>query len=103
MTILVGKHIDQIDFDSGRNIHTLPVVIGEKIARVLNIAAICAIYAIIAALIGFGRLTPFAAIVVFALSSCGPGDNAHESAATDLTSAWLYRLAALVPPGLSRA
>ncbi|MGA7021059.1 MAG: prenyltransferase, partial [Pseudolabrys sp.] len=28
MTILVGKHIDQIDFDSGRNIHTLPVVIG---------------------------------------------------------------------------
>lgn len=67
MTILVGKHIDQIDFDSGRNIHTLPVVIGEKIARVLNIAAICAIYAIIAALIGFGRLTPFAAIVVFAL------------------------------------
>jgi 1,4-dihydroxy-2-naphthoate octaprenyltransferase len=67
MTILVGKHIDQIDFDSGRNIHTLPVVIGEKIARVLNIAAICAIYAIIAALIGFSRLTPFAAIVVFAL------------------------------------
>ncbi|MGB8513121.1 MAG: prenyltransferase, partial [Pseudolabrys sp.] len=66
MTILVGKHIDQIDFDSGRNIHTLPVVIGEKIARVLNIAAICAIYAIIAALIGLGRLTPFAAIVVFA-------------------------------------
>ncbi|HVQ78495.1 MAG TPA: prenyltransferase [Pseudolabrys sp.] len=66
MTILVGKHIDQIDFDSGRNIHTLPVVIGEKIARVLNIAAICAIYAIIAALIGFSRLTPFAAIVVFA-------------------------------------
>jgi 1,4-dihydroxy-2-naphthoate octaprenyltransferase len=66
MTILVGKHIDQIDFDSGRSIHTLPVVIGERAARFLNIAAICAIYAIIAALIGLGRLTPFAAIVVFA-------------------------------------
>ena len=66
MTILVGKHIDQIDFDSGRSIHTLPVVIGERTARFLNIAAICAIYAIIAALIGLGRLTPFAAIVVFA-------------------------------------
>ena len=65
MTILVGKHIDQIDFDSGRRIHTLPVVIGERTARFLNIAAICAIYAIIAALIGLGRLTPFAAIVVF--------------------------------------
>lgn len=66
MTILVGKHIDQIDFDAGRSIHTLPVVIGERAARFLNIAAICAIYGIIAALIGFGRLTPFAAIVVFA-------------------------------------
>jgi 1,4-dihydroxy-2-naphthoate octaprenyltransferase len=67
MTILVGKHIDQIDFDSGRRIHTLPVVIGKRAARFLNIAAIFAIYGIIAALIGFGRLTPFAAIVVFAI------------------------------------
>jgi len=67
MTILVGKHIDQIDFDSGRRIHTLPVVIGQRAARFLNIAAIFAIYGIIAALIGFGRLTPFAAIVVFAI------------------------------------
>jgi 1,4-dihydroxy-2-naphthoate octaprenyltransferase len=67
MTILVGKHIDQIDFDSGRRIHTLPVVIGQRAARFLNIASIFAIYGIIAALIGFGRLTPFAAIVVFAI------------------------------------
>ena len=67
MTILVGKHIDQMDFDTGHGIRTLPVLIGERAARVLNIAAICAIYVIAAVLIGLGRLTPFAALIVLAL------------------------------------
>lgn len=67
MTILTGKHIDQAPFDSGRGIHTLPVVIGDKAARTLVIASLVAIYAIIAALIAAGALTPFAATVVIAL------------------------------------
>jgi 1,4-dihydroxy-2-naphthoate polyprenyltransferase len=67
MTILMGKHIDQMDFDSSRAIRTLPVLIGERAARAINIAAICAIYAIVAVLIGLGLLTPFAAAIVFAL------------------------------------
>jgi len=66
MTILVGKHIDQLDFDSRRHIQTLPVLIGESAARYLNIAAICAMYAICAILIGLGRLTPFTAVVFVA-------------------------------------
>jgi len=66
MTILMGKHIDQMDFDSGRNIQTLPVLIGESAARSLNISAVCAMYAIVAIVIVFGRLTPFAAVVVVA-------------------------------------
>jgi len=66
MTILVGKHIDQMEFDSRRNIQTLPVLIGETAARSLNIAAISATYAIVAILIGLGRLTPFAAVVLVA-------------------------------------
>jgi 1,4-dihydroxy-2-naphthoate polyprenyltransferase len=67
MTILTGKHIDQMEFDSRRDIRTLPVLLGEHAARVLNIAAICAIYAIVAVLIGIGRLTPFAAAIMLAL------------------------------------
>jgi len=67
MTILTGKHIDQMDFDARHGIRTLPVLIGERAARVLNIAAIGAIYAIVAVLIALGRLTPFAALIVFAL------------------------------------
>lgn len=67
MTILNGKHIDQIDFDSRRHIRTLPVLIGEQAARILTIIALIAIYAVVAALIAFGRLTPFAAVIVIAL------------------------------------
>jgi 1,4-dihydroxy-2-naphthoate octaprenyltransferase len=67
MTILNGKHIDQISFDSRRHIRTLPVLIGERAARVLNIIALTAIYGIVAALIAVGRLTLFAAAIVIAL------------------------------------
>ncbi len=67
MTILMGKHIDQMDFDAGHRIHTLPVLIGARAARLLNLAALVAIYAIIAILIALGHLTPFAAVVVLAL------------------------------------
>ena len=67
MTILNGKHIDQISFDSSRHIRTLPVLIGERAARVLNIIALTAIYGIVAALIAVGRLTLFAAAIVIAL------------------------------------
>ncbi len=70
MSILVGKHIDQMGFDLREGINTLPVLIGERAARILNITAICAIYGIIAVLIvfgDFGALTPFAAVTVLAL------------------------------------
>ena len=67
MTILTGKHIDQMGFDSGRGIRTLPVLIGERAARELNLAAIVAIYGIVAILIGLGRLTPFAAVIILAV------------------------------------
>jgi 1,4-dihydroxy-2-naphthoate octaprenyltransferase len=67
MTILVGKHIDQMDFDSGKGIRTLPVLIGARAARALNIGALAAIYGIVVVLIGLGRLTPFAAAIVVAL------------------------------------
>jgi len=67
MTILVGKHIDQSDFDITRDIHTLPVVIGESAARKLSLALVVMMYGVIAALIILGRMTPFAALVLLAL------------------------------------
>jgi 1,4-dihydroxy-2-naphthoate polyprenyltransferase len=67
MTILIGKHIDQMDFDSHKDIRTLPVLIGGPAARVLNIIAIIAIYALVAILIAFGRLSLFSAVIAVSL------------------------------------
>jgi 1,4-dihydroxy-2-naphthoate octaprenyltransferase len=67
MSILVGKHIDQMDFDGGKRIRTLPVLLGERAARTLNIAALASIYAVTAALIALGQLTAFAAVIAIAL------------------------------------
>jgi 1,4-dihydroxy-2-naphthoate octaprenyltransferase len=67
MAILVGKHIDQRDFDAGKGIRTLPVLLGERAARALNVATIVLIYVVTAALIAFGQLTPFAAFIAVAL------------------------------------
>ena len=67
MSILVGKHIDQIEFDARKGNRTLPVLLGERAARALNIATLALIYAFAFALILSGRLTPFAALIVLAL------------------------------------
>ncbi|MGW8247332.1 MAG: prenyltransferase [Acidiferrobacterales bacterium] len=67
MSILVGKHIDQRDFDIAKDIHTLPVLIGESAARMLNLAIIVTMYGIILVLVISGHLSPFALLVVIAL------------------------------------
>ena len=67
MTILIGKHIDQAEFDSGMKIRTLPVLLGNRAARTFNIILLVLIYAVIAALIWLRHLTPFAAIVAILL------------------------------------
>jgi len=71
MSILIGKHIDQAEFDRSHGQRTLPVALGEERARALNRAIIAAMYVVVAALIAAGRLTPFAALVVLALPRAG--------------------------------
>lgn len=67
MSILLGKHIDQREFDTSKAIHTLPVLLGEHAARVINILVILMMYIIIAVLIILQLLTPFAAVTLIAL------------------------------------
>ena len=67
MSILTGKHIDQMAFDAGKGNRTVPVLLGERAARALNRATLVLIYVVTAALIALGQLTPFAAIVALAL------------------------------------
>jgi 1,4-dihydroxy-2-naphthoate octaprenyltransferase len=66
MSILVGKHIDQRGFDSEHHQRTLPVVLGERSARLLNEAAVAGMYVASAVAIAVGALTPFVAVVLLA-------------------------------------
>jgi 1,4-dihydroxy-2-naphthoate octaprenyltransferase len=65
-SILIGKHIDQRMFDTSQSQRTLPVLLGERRARLLNCAVVVAMYAVTAVAIGVGALTPFAAVVLVA-------------------------------------
>ncbi|MCC7195684.1 MAG: prenyltransferase [Gemmatimonadaceae bacterium] len=67
MSILVGKHVDQRDFDSRKHQRTLPVVLGERAARTLNRGAVIAMYAVIAAGVALRALSPFTLLVALAL------------------------------------
>lgn len=47
MTVLLGKHIDQAEFDRAHGIHTLPVLLGDTVSRWLEICLLLAMYAIV--------------------------------------------------------
>lgn len=66
-TVIFGKHIDKISVDRAKGIHTLPVVIGEKAARMINLAMMILPYFVTAYLIWVRFFTPVMAIVLFAL------------------------------------
>ena len=66
-SILIGKHIDQREFDREHGLRTLPVVLGERTARLMNGAVIAGIYVGVAALVLTGTISVLAAVVVVAL------------------------------------
>jgi 1,4-dihydroxy-2-naphthoate octaprenyltransferase len=66
MSILVGKHIDQRQFDAGKHQRTLPVVLGESRARTLNRASVGGMYVFTFAGILVGALSPFTLLVLLA-------------------------------------
>lgn len=67
MSILVGKHIDQADFDRSHSQRTLPVALGPLVSRWVNCVAVAGMYVVVAVLIALGRLTPFTALIALAL------------------------------------
>jgi len=67
VSINIGKHIDKSAEDKVKNVGTLPVVIGEKTARYLNMAVIILIYLVILYLVFVTRyFTPILLIVFLA-------------------------------------
>ncbi len=67
LSINLGKHIDKWPEDSAKKIGTLPVVVGEKTARMINQVVVVLIYLVILYLIFIPRyFTPIMLIVLFA-------------------------------------
>ncbi len=65
-SILIGKHIDQRGFDISQQQHTLPVLLGENGARLLNRAVLVLMYLLTAVAVGVGALSPLVAVVLVA-------------------------------------
>jgi 1,4-dihydroxy-2-naphthoate octaprenyltransferase len=67
VSINLGKHIDKSPEDQKKGVTTLPVLIGEKAARIINMILISLIYLVILYLIFVSRyFTPVLLIVFFA-------------------------------------
>jgi 1,4-dihydroxy-2-naphthoate octaprenyltransferase len=66
-TVLFGKHIDKIVPDSERGIRTLPVILGERRARMVASALMIAFYPIVIGSALVGWIGPWVALVILAI------------------------------------
>ncbi|MGQ9491412.1 MAG: prenyltransferase [Anaerolineae bacterium] len=66
-TVIFGKHIDKHDQDKAKGIHTLPVIIGERAARVVARAMMALMYLTVIGLVLAGFFTPAMLIVLLGL------------------------------------
>jgi len=66
-SINLGKHIDKLDMDRAKGVRTLPVMLGERAARFLDVTALMLAYAVIIYLVFVPRyFTPVMLIVLAA-------------------------------------
>ena len=66
-TVLFGKHIDKIDFDTRHRIRTLPIILGERNARVTVVAMIALMYLSTIYLVLTGAFSFWLLLVLLAL------------------------------------
>ncbi len=66
-TVLFGKHIDKIDFDTRHRIRTLPIILGERNARAAVVVMIALMYLSTIALIIAGQFSLWLLLVLLAL------------------------------------
>lgn len=68
-SVLLGKHIDKYEFDRGKGIRTLPVLLGEKGARILTIIIMLFQYLLTAYLVAVGSFLPVLLLVFLVFPS----------------------------------
>ena len=68
-TVIFGKHIDKYKVDKEKGIHTLPVLLGEGVARYSVVAMTLLQYLLVIYLVIIGFFTPVMLVVLLALPS----------------------------------
>jgi 1,4-dihydroxy-2-naphthoate polyprenyltransferase len=66
-TVLFGKHIDKIEADRKKGVRTMPVLIGERRARIVAQGLMIAFYPIVIGAALAGWIGPWVLLVVFGL------------------------------------
>ncbi|HTP02418.1 MAG TPA: prenyltransferase [Anaerolineales bacterium] len=66
-TVIFGKHIDKVEIDRAKHIHTVPVLIGERISRYAVLSMMILAYIITGYLILIRFFTPVMLLVLLAL------------------------------------
>lgn len=66
-TVLFGKHIDKLEADREKHIRTLPVLLGERIARFAVLAMMVLQYLLVFYLVARGIVSPTLLVVVLTL------------------------------------
>lgn len=67
-TVIFGKHIDKLAIDKSKKIFTLPVVIGERIARFTVLVMMVLPYVLVLYLIAIRYFTPVMLVVLVAVT-----------------------------------
>ena len=70
-TVIFGKHIDKLQTDHAKKIHTLPVLIGEAVSRYMIIAMMILPYLFVVYMIAVRYFTPLMLIVLLAIPNLG--------------------------------
>lgn len=66
-TVLIGKHIDKLEVDADKGINTLPVILGERPSKLLNVTLMVLYYLTIFALVLTGMLGVWLLLVLLAV------------------------------------
>jgi 1,4-dihydroxy-2-naphthoate octaprenyltransferase len=66
--VIFGKHIDKFEMDKELGIHTLPVILGEKISRFFALGMIFLQYILVVYLVLIGFFTPLMLVVFFSIT-----------------------------------
>jgi 1,4-dihydroxy-2-naphthoate octaprenyltransferase len=66
-SVLFGKHIDKIDADAKKGVRTMPVLLGERNARLVAQGLMISFYPIVLVAVAAGWIGPWVALVVLGL------------------------------------